>query len=534
MLWTRFAEVLLGAVLSTCASVLASQVPFTSVDDATLSWSSRPWNERASGDTSGNLVFQSLASLLQMMPNSKYPIGHSIARATIPQGTLLHHGRHVGGCPSMDWIAFDPEHAMLFAFGMNGTLQTYITTRDLQLVYFDGSSGNARGGTVDTQDILFWGEPGKREKHELDRLVDGCTWAKQYGMDGILRMEFDFEIMYCDFSQGLELVSTMSSINPWADDDPSGLPSQGPTLPGGHCTPGATFHGLTKESLDAENLQISSQTLGIPPFSYPKGWKGILPSVDVQAFFAGTWHNRFPGETRVRVDPSSLISLFDPALTSLAEARRSMTRDQYRPANISKADMARWRADIADVMARDLTVKSAIDWQSLARVIQERFGDRERGLARVRKQLIVSLIPYMPRANIGKPEWFAAIARNCAVRFTDHLPRTGFTKQEHLLYHAVEEVLHEICRVYTEAWVDAFDAEKPAALVQELLAKWRDEFDLLMEWLDWPVWIKCDPACGVEESCWVPQGQPWTPDGDHEPRCIRMDFEGFVPPTGLE
>jgi len=468
----------------------------------------------------------------------------------------------------MDWIAFDLEHSMMFAFGKNGTLLTYIATRDLQLVYFDGCSGNKYGGVGDTQDILISGEPGRTGKpgspwrHELDRIVDGCAWAKQYGIDGFLRMEFDFEVMYCDFSQSLELVSAMSSVNLLAnweppspsaaashesrsEDDHSALPWQD-RLPHGECTPEATIHGLTNDQLDKENGLLRDQSADVP-HSYPKGWKGALPDLDIEAFNAGTWHNQFPGEVRVRVDPASMISFYDPALTSLVEARRTMTRDEYRPGNISQADIARVRADIAEVMTRNSSATSGVDWEALARVIQDRFADRlpymrhllhqpvtnvtER-LARVRRQLIVSLIPYMHREDIGEPAWFARIARDCAARFTEHLPQAEFTKQERVLHHAVEEVLHEICRVYTEAWVDAFDAEgKSADVVRGYLERWRGEFDSLVDWLDWPVWIRCEPACGVDEICWVPQGAPWTPDGGHEPRCIPIDFDGFPPPV---
>ena len=226
------------------------------------------------------------------------------------------------------------------------------------------------------------------------------------------------------------------------------------------------------------------------------------------------WHNQFPGEIRIRVDPSSMITFFDPSLVSLVEARRSMTRGEYRVANLSKSEIARVREDIADVMARSPGAGSGVDWQALARVIQDRFADRlpymqhllhqpvynvTAQLAKVRKQLIVSLIPSMHRANIGTPEWYADTAHRCAARFTEHLLKEGFTKQEWVLLHAVEEVLHEVCRAYTEAWVDAFDAEtKPVVVVQALLKKWKADFDTLVEWLDWPVWIKCDPVCAVD------------------------------------
>lgn len=127
--------------------------------------------------------------------------GHTIARAIIPKGTLLYHGTYIPGCPTMDWASFDLDHAMMFAFGINGSLLTYTTTRDIQLVYFDGCSANKLAGVVDTQDLLIWGEPGRRGRKPEDRLMedmhrlrDGCAWAKEHGIDGFLRMEFDLYV----------------------------------------------------------------------------------------------------------------------------------------------------------------------------------------------------------------------------------------------------------------------------------------------------------------------------------------------------
>ncbi|KZT69221.1 hypothetical protein DAEQUDRAFT_268672 [Daedalea quercina L-15889] len=437
-----------------------------------------PWNESPGEGATGNLIFQSLASLMQMAPNSKYPVGHSIVRSTVPPGTLLYHGRGNSDYPTMDWLAFDPEHSQTFLRTQNGTLFTFMTARELKLVYFDGCSANKRGGVTDTQDILIWGEigHGREPWHsdpELDRIADACAWARKHRIDGFIRMEYDYEIMYCDFSQGLALVSSL--------DTPSDA----------HLVP---------------------------------------PLMEVR--HAGSRHNAFPGESRVQVDPTTLISFFDPALASLTASRQGLSRMQYRVTHISKEDMARVRADITEVMSRDSREKSGVDWLTLARVIQERFGDRllyiqhllhrarvvadvsPRGqvhaqlqsiTATVQKQIIISLSPYMPREGTGEPAWFAAIAYGCATSFTGRLPDTRFTKQERLLLYAVDEVLHEICRIYTEAWRDAFGLEVATTesnlhenITSPLLDKWRVQFDALIEWLDWPSWLKCDPACNVD------------------------------------
>ncbi|KAH9839776.1 uncharacterized protein C8Q71DRAFT_462177 [Rhodofomes roseus] len=478
------------------------QLPLNN-DLRTESLRSRPWNERLSGDATGNLVFQSLASLMQMRPNSRYPYGHSIVRAHIPPGTLLYHGRGSNTFPEADWIAFDPEHSEHFAWGENGTLFTFATTRDLKLVYFDGCSANKAEGVVDTQDILIWGDlghtAGNEHGGEHERLIDGCEWAKEYGVDGFVRMEMDFEIIYCDFTQGLELVSALNFIS-----TPRGGPGR---KPGGEQPPngghGGPMHGPLDEVSGPGGPADGPGGPGGPrgpgrgsPSTPPEGWKGSLPDTQ-SVLLAGSWHGPFPGDLRVRVEPASMLTFFDPAFTSLVEGRRELTREQYRLANISGADVARAREDISDIFSRGPYERSGVDWQGLAQTVQDRFSQRLPYLryllhqptqnasaqaAAVRSQLITSLIPYMPRTNVGEPAWFAETARGCRASFTTHLPVSRFTEQEHVLHNALDEVLHEICRVLGSAWSEAFDIEeKSADVAAEMLAKWRDNVDMLVE-----------------------------------------------------
>ncbi|KZT64380.1 hypothetical protein DAEQUDRAFT_769734 [Daedalea quercina L-15889] len=199
----------------------------------------------------------------------------------------------------------------------------------------------------------------------------------------------------------------------------------------------------------------------------------------------------------------STIFLFDSSLTSLVEARRSMVPDEYRPANLSDEDVAIVPADVAEVMARGPSIGNGVDWQDLARTIQEHFADRLpcmqhllhqpvvnaiTQLTRMRKQLVISLVPYMHREIVEKQGWFAEFAHRCAVRFAFHLPRAEFTKHERVLHHAVAEALHELYGAYTEVWFGV--EEKPAPILQRLLEKWKGQFDSLLEWLDWPMCTK--------------------------------------------
>ena len=194
-----------------------SQNPLATVDVGSQYRRTERWYAPVEEGATGNLIFQSLAGLMQMAPNSRYPNGapqtslhpnslltahspgYSIVRASIAPGTLLYHGRGNSDHPTMDWLAFDPEHSQTFLRGQNGTLFTFSTTRELSLIYFDGGSATKRGGATDTQDVLIWGEVGHgrepwRSDPELDRIADACAWGRRYGIDGFVRMEYDLYV----------------------------------------------------------------------------------------------------------------------------------------------------------------------------------------------------------------------------------------------------------------------------------------------------------------------------------------------------
>jgi hypothetical protein len=77
-----------------------------------------------------NLIFTTIASLLQQWPNTRYRNGHTIVKGTIPPGTVLcanfrhlfislshsegfrYHGRGDKNIPlEPEWLAFNVEHS---------------------------------------------------------------------------------------------------------------------------------------------------------------------------------------------------------------------------------------------------------------------------------------------------------------------------------------------------------------------------------------------------------------------------------------
>lgn len=152
----------------------------------------------------GPYIFNAVFDSLRKYGSTIHPNGMSLYLATVPQGVLFHHGNGHNSTPTaLDWLAYEIEHAEMFArskmgrpggpppilgsehtgqvpFGENdddfpppppppphalagegeddghGWLHIYRTTRPLQFLYIDGMSGDkGSDGVIDTQDYLL-------------------------------------------------------------------------------------------------------------------------------------------------------------------------------------------------------------------------------------------------------------------------------------------------------------------------------------------------------------------------------------------
>lgn len=130
-------------------------------------------------------------------------IGQSVVPGTVPIGTTLYHGRSDDQIPiTPDWLAFDPEHSIMFARGADSRLFTFMATRPLRVLYFDGSSAaKLSTGSMDTQNLLAWGNIGTTPMgDEWRRIIDLCEWGKDLGIDGYVRMEMSLSVTPFAFS----------------------------------------------------------------------------------------------------------------------------------------------------------------------------------------------------------------------------------------------------------------------------------------------------------------------------------------------
>ncbi|KAJ3839248.1 hypothetical protein F5878DRAFT_535967 [Lentinula raphanica] len=539
------------------------------IDPANQRWN---LNLPPSENATGHLIFQSVSSLLQHWPNARYRNGHTIVPGTIPIGTTLYHGRSDPNYPKgADWTATDPEHSFLFCKRPCWHL-TLVTTRPLKILYFDGSSAvKMHGGSMDSQDILLWGER-KAEMvfSEEERLDQLCKWGSEFGLDGFVRMEMNFEVMLCDFESGVETVSFLHLSNASPSD---------PKPP--------------SASDDAESdAEMDVWTGG-----------GLNPAVTIRNFelmHSSSQYNQYPGDTRIQLDFTSLVSFYDPDLAP------SLIRIRNKLNVISDKGGTRWLYDLAQIDRKDVVtlhqklrealhlqddnhptkVTSGVDWPTLIQVIIKRFGSRleslryvstshsgstsilddEDRVLKVFAQINVMLTPYIPYglrvvedenekaagASAGALAWAEPVYELCSTSHTSYIAKAllgSMTPSERLLLGAVRETTQEICRVLVKIWASGKEAgldekywlrrtkakgqannhsvterdQQDDKLKYVALAKrWTGEIERLMDWLDWHMWVRCSPACGDEELCYMPTwpffgGPPPGPAAGPEP-----------------
>ncbi|KAG2150644.1 uncharacterized protein EDB93DRAFT_1084016 [Suillus bovinus] len=514
MLFTRKASAV--CLFLAFEQVLTAQTPLSSLT-ASLSFFSEVENDLGQWDfdkgpvvnATGHLVFETANSLLQHWPNTHYRIGHTIVPGTIPVGTILYHGA-IGPNPptALDWVAVDPDHSIVFCRGSieTGCWHVILTvTRPMKVLYFDGSSAaKLLEGTMDTQDLVAWSKM-KPEwvLNEKQRIKDLCKWGQKYGLNGFVRMEMNFEIMICNFTSHMEVVSF---LNLESTRIGSGPPTDLPEDPNTGERPCPLHHAL-------EMMHSTSS------------------------------RENYPGETRIILDFSGLVSFYDTALVpSLVPRRVGLERWDHRVKGISSEDIERVQDRLAQVLAQPSVTASGIDWKTVLRVVVDRYANRlelmqyhlnmtmdDRSVfnhaKQIQRRLRTMLLPYTvfaalpPNISVlanATNLWAAPVFRECAKSHTASMVarRTTLTPSERLLLQAVWETTHEICRVLTKMWASGMvlgvdplyplENRPEADHIHTLMGEWKEDVTQLISWLDWSVWVKCRPACSFEEMCYLP------------------------------
>jgi hypothetical protein len=442
-----------------------------------------------------NHIFNAVHSSMRQWGSTLNHNGMSFFLANIPSGTHLYHGsRSSEPEQGMEWLAFEPEHAIFFAepppmppqsqhnrqmpLGDSplenpadvGYLHTYAATHDLRLLYIDGmSAGKTPNGTLDTQDILLLNytepDPGGPLAREYERARRMCNLAStiwQGQIDGILRMESGFEIIMCNFGKHLFRTDMMAIKRQDEYIDQRGL-----------------FAGW--------------------PFM-----KAITERYD------GI------GGDRVRLDYNSMVSVFsyanvDGLFDNDVQSDYAMPRLQ----NVKAADLVEIRDDITkSILLRRGRGQIAENWQAVADMVITRYSQPLHYLhtneqTRADPKAIEAYI-----ANLLRP-FIDYTARNSTLETQRCVAQIfqGFLSSRYYAVAplAIHAVTYRICYTLLESLSVVLLPHSEATHTPDHLSTAIRLIDDLVDYLQWTTWKFCG-TCPDEQICYTAL---W-PVGTHE------------------
>lgn len=466
-----------------------------------------PSLENARGNA--NLIFNAIHSSMRQWGSSLQHNGLSFFPAYIPEGTILYRGGDTPHIPSTrEWLAFEIEHAMMFAkqspgapgnwseaskfdrlmtrlksdtqpTGLKdnampepGYLQIYRATRPLERVlYFDGSSaGNSPFGMLDTQDLVFLNKS-RPPLQDMKRADDLCTLGAKWNIEAFIRMEAGFELIKCNFSDGLELLSarrTPRNQEPAAYDDRF------------------LFEYMRSVSMRHQDI----------------------------------------GAHRVTLDYSSMVSSYFYGTNLSNPDTTKSDASLPRIAHTEPEQLYRIRSDLKKTLSRKRSFQSTVDWQGVVDMVVSRYADRLQLMAGglLPKQLLAEintlLNMFVDYEDAELPE--EDPVKECTLHYLSPLTVEVFTEQDHMISAAIEQVTNKICKtlfkvreiLLDQAKFDLMDTRSSVALILEL-----------NKWLNWTVWKYCG-HCKPDQVCFI-AAWPYGLEEDHyNPGCLsHQDME---------
>lgn len=483
-----------------------------------------------------NHIFNVIYDSMRQWGSSLHHNGVSFFLATVPAGTQLYHGTsNPGTVTGMEWLAFEPEHAMVFArphrgppppppdddnnddgsdeeqenrrheelrrrYGQglppsgksdeseSGYLHTYAAAKDLRLVYIDGmSAGKTKKGTLDSQDyVLFNGtiegfsqdkKPGRGPggpPGEKDRAIKACEMAQnewEGQIDGVLRMEAGFEIILCSFERDLTPVRTTQ---------------------------------VKKDTTEGGKRKDSPKPHGRP--GGDKERKGHGPGGG-----PGPDSSRWMRAVTARYDSigGNRVSLnYDHFVTAYSYDFNLFANESALPrlAHLSSTERAAIRDELTSLILSNDTKESSWNWQATADMIVTRYSDELSYLASEKfvdikafrdhiEMLLSPFIDYSERNTSDEAE-------RCATQFLPFQTQ----KEQNLPARAVHHVAHSVCLALLEA-----GNEEKLSLAQ-------NRVHVLVDYLDWTSWKECR-GCEDNEICVIPIWPMGTVSDYNNPKC---------------
>lgn len=439
-----------------------------------------------------NHIFNAIHSSMRQWGSSLNHNGMSFFLASVPEGTTLYHGSsRPNTLVDIGWMAFDPEHALVFARPPHhpkhpphderaqqkvvvskhgdsmedhaGWLHTYQTIKELRLVYVDGmSAGKSHIGTLDSQDRILFNDtiPYGGVSQETERSKAVCRisaeeWDNR--IDGVIRMAGGFEIILC----------------------------------------------APEENLVAERVTKSR-------IHKPKHHENHKPKQDKPDELLRVVTSRYNGigGDRVKINYDHFVSVYDSDLNVFPANSTHSTRP--RLAHLSKASIQKIRQRLTDLVM-DYDVHGKVNWRAVADMTVQQYGRRLPDLvSSPRFRTMESLKAEIARIwesfidlDYSSPE---VEIQRCTNRFIPHAaPKTSLA---HNVTHTINE---QICSTLATVLYDDHNYVVAVGRLQELI-----------DYLSWTVWKECRD-CRDDEFCAIPIWPQGSLEDYEDPRCQRYD-----------
>lgn len=330
------------------------------------------------------------------------------------------------------------------------------------------------------------------------------------------------ELLWCDFSSSsMQLVSHVNIT-------PPGTPE--PAVP-------IAFYDGRQDTF--------------PPNVPPPPWENpVAPLAESSAdewVRSATRRAKNP-QSQITLDYSSFVTLYHPRLRSLFSSRAGHGMRYHRAwPTISDADAISFTLEVDEVLRRRQSgvTGTVIDWGTVSNRIIEQWADRLMQIrfllrhsifdadadAREIREIVhrvwlltyASLSPFLEMGSLlNLSSWDLVFAKPTFVDdnsvlantsssafdrcvssgnplFTFSTTKPRATLQEFFLQESIETITGRICSDIGLTFAESADLHRATDLdipsSKLVLDRWRARLDLLVEWLDWPVWLRCKEIC---------------------------------------
>ncbi|KAH3665989.1 hypothetical protein OGAPHI_004178 [Ogataea philodendri] len=474
-------------------------------------------------------VFAEVHNALKQKNADVNPISVSYIPAYIPEGTLLYHSNHNGKVPTTyEWVAMDYEFSYNFAhfdrgkpnngfpgspgaspkppkasddgfkkphghphmdFSGPSTLLTFQVTKPLdKLILLGGASASkTTTGEMDTQYILSQIE----NYDDFDERIGSdkiCEWGRKHGgLDGLVRLEIGFEIVICDFSEKLELVSnvTLRNVTDMID------------------FPREVFTDEPSDDLNAQRSGVLDTIESVVGFEHYQAGGRV-----------------YDGDKRVLMDFSKMVT---PLNKTFIDADPYLRRIDNLTADLKSEIID----EVAEMLATPNDPYSSTNWQLITDNIVDKFApllvnlnssfalyDAHKSYQTLGTNLTSWSYNYI-RRYLSDPETeLVPHLRKMAIWDYAHPLEQIQSEADFLIWNSVTVVQSAIvdaiyeCFLLSKTLLSVLTEKSLPDDIEEQIASTRNRLATLLAELNWAYYYQCSQKCKSDELCFIPTWGP--------------------------